>query len=38
MATIHRGSVQAYTQMGRVARSLESGAVVEHLKDVTWIR
>lgn len=34
----HRGSIQAYAQMGKVARSLESGAVVNNLKDVTWIR
>jgi hypothetical protein len=37
-ANIHRGSMQAYTQMGRVARALESNAVVENLTDVTWIQ
>ena len=34
----HEGSMQAYAQMGRVARSLESGAIVNNLKDVTWIK
>lgn len=37
-ANVHRGSMQAYTQMSRVARALESNAVVENLTDVTWIR
>jgi len=34
----HEGSMQSYAQMGRVARSLESGAIVNNLKDVTWIK
>ena len=38
LANMHRGSICAYTQLSRVARSLESGAIVNNLKDVTWIK
>jgi hypothetical protein len=37
-ANTYRGAMQAYAHMGRVARALESNAVVENLTDVTWIQ
>jgi hypothetical protein len=35
---MHKGAIQVYEQMGNVARAVESGSVVESLKDSTWVK